>query len=74
MSVILYDDASWYVADDRQMYRPGEEVHVKGWLRVIGGGQEGDVSQPGGAISGLRFSVISGWVFVQLNPTCSCTH
>ncbi len=23
----------WYVWDDRQMYRPGEEVHVKGWLR-----------------------------------------
>jgi len=24
----------WYVWDDRQMYRPGEEVHVKGWVRL----------------------------------------
>jgi hypothetical protein len=26
-------DLLWYVFDDRQMYRPGEEVHVKGWVR-----------------------------------------
>ena len=25
----------WYVWDDRQMYRPGEEVHVKGWARYV---------------------------------------
>lgn len=25
----------WYVFDDRQLYRPGEEVRVKGWLRKI---------------------------------------
>ena len=30
------DELRWYVFDDRQMYRPGEEVHVKGWLRRIG--------------------------------------
>ncbi len=38
------DEFRWYVFDDRGMYRPGEEVHVKGWLRHIGGGQDGDVS------------------------------
>jgi alpha-2-macroglobulin len=27
------DEIRWYVFDDRQMYRPGEEVHLKGWLR-----------------------------------------
>jgi uncharacterized protein YfaS (alpha-2-macroglobulin family) len=27
------DEPRWYVFDDRQMYRPGDEVHVKGWLR-----------------------------------------
>ena len=25
----VYDELRWYVFDDRQMYRPGEEVHVK---------------------------------------------
>ncbi|MBN2116649.1 MAG: hypothetical protein JW730_08765 [Anaerolineales bacterium] len=41
------DILRWYVFDDRQMYRPGEEVHVKGWLRRIGGKQDGDVSLVG---------------------------
>ena len=40
------DSLRWYVFDDRQMYRPGEEVHVKGWMRLIGGTQEGDVGLP----------------------------
>ncbi len=37
------DTLRWYVFDDRGMYRPGEEVHVKGWIRVIGAGPNGDV-------------------------------
>jgi uncharacterized protein YfaS (alpha-2-macroglobulin family) len=45
------DTLRWYVFDDRGMYRPGEEVHVKGWLRVIGAGPTGDVL-PLGATSG----------------------
>jgi len=28
-------ECRWYVFDDRQMYRPGEEVHVKGWIRQV---------------------------------------
>jgi alpha-2-macroglobulin len=36
----------WFVFDDRQMYRPGEEVHAKGWIRRIGDGKDGDVSLP----------------------------
>jgi hypothetical protein len=28
------DSFRWYVWDDRQMYRPGEEVRVKGWVRL----------------------------------------
>ncbi len=28
-------ECRWYVIDDRQMYRPGEEVHVKGWVRIV---------------------------------------
>ena len=36
--------------DDRQMYRPGEEVHLKGWLRRIGGKQDGDVGLVGSSV------------------------
>jgi len=41
------DELRWHVFDDRQLYRPGEEVHVKGWLRRIGSQQDGDVGLPG---------------------------
>ena len=27
------DDVRWFVFDDRGMYKPSEEVHVKGWVR-----------------------------------------
>jgi len=37
------DTLRWYVFDDRGMYRPGEEVHVKGWIRLITAGPTGDV-------------------------------
>jgi alpha-2-macroglobulin len=47
------DALRWFVFDDRKMYRPGEEVHIKGWLRKIGGTQTGDV----GPVDGTTTSV-----------------
>ncbi len=41
----------WYVADDRQMYKPGEEVHLKGWIRRMTAGRLGDVA-PAGDLGG----------------------
>ncbi len=41
------DALNWHVFDDRAMYRPGEEVHIKGWMRRIGGGKLGDVGLAG---------------------------
>lgn len=38
------DELRWFVFDDRKMYRPGEEVHLKGWIRKVGGGKSGDVA------------------------------
>jgi hypothetical protein len=38
------DSLRWFVFDDRTMYQPGEEVHVKGWIRRITGGKTGDTS------------------------------
>jgi uncharacterized protein YfaS (alpha-2-macroglobulin family) len=33
---------SWYVFDDRKLYRPGEEVSIKGWIRTVEGTPHGD--------------------------------
>jgi hypothetical protein len=51
------DTLRWYVFDDRKMYRPGEEVHVKGWLRRIGGRQNGDVGLVGSALTSVSYQV-----------------
>jgi uncharacterized protein YfaS (alpha-2-macroglobulin family) len=54
----VLDQVRWYVFDDRGMYRPGEEVHVKGWLRRVGGTQTGDVGLLGDAVSDVRYQVV----------------
>jgi hypothetical protein len=51
----VYDELRWYVFDDRQMYRPGEEVHVKGWLRRVVGKQAGDVDLVGSSVSAVSY-------------------
>jgi len=53
----VQDELRWYVFDDRQMYRPGEEVHVKGWLRRIGAKQTGDVSLLGDSSVSVQYTV-----------------
>jgi hypothetical protein len=53
------DELRWYVFDDRGMYRPGEQVHVKGWLRRVGGGPGGDVGLVGDALTGVSYRVVS---------------
>jgi uncharacterized protein YfaS (alpha-2-macroglobulin family) len=37
------DVVRWLVYDDRGMYKPGEEMRVKGWVRRMGMGRGGDV-------------------------------
>ncbi len=51
------DTLRWYVFDDRQMYKPGEEVHVKGWLRLVGGRQNGDVGLVGGKLRSIGYQI-----------------
>jgi alpha-2-macroglobulin len=36
-------ESRFFVFDDRAMYRPGDTVHLKGWLRGLGAGPTGDV-------------------------------
>ncbi len=38
------DQMRWFVFDDRKMYRPKEEVSVKGYIRTIKAGKLGDVA------------------------------
>ena len=46
---------AWYVIDDRKMYRPGEEVTLKGWLRTIDTGLGGDVGGVAGSVSSIKY-------------------
>ena len=48
---------AWYVIDDRKMYKPGEEVSLKGWLRTIDSGKGGDVNGLGGAVTSVSYKV-----------------
>jgi uncharacterized protein YfaS (alpha-2-macroglobulin family) len=51
------DYLRWYVFDDRKMYRPGEEVHIKGWLRRVGGGKYGDVGPLGDTARNVSYTL-----------------
>ena len=49
----------WFVYDDRQMYRPGETIHLKGWLRKIDDREHGDIEPLAGAATQVSY-VVSG--------------
>jgi len=49
-------EIKWFVFDDRNIYRPGEEVSFKGYVRTIGMGKGGDVL-PVGSLDSLNYSV-----------------
>ncbi|MGE3467134.1 MAG: MG2 domain-containing protein, partial [Pyrinomonadaceae bacterium] len=50
------DTLRWFVFDDRKMYKPKEEVAVKGYIRKVTAGKLGDVAGLGDAASGLTWS------------------
>jgi uncharacterized protein YfaS (alpha-2-macroglobulin family) len=52
----LQDELRWHILDDRAIYRPGEEVHVKGWLRQISGGS-GVIRLPGDEATSVSYQV-----------------
>lgn len=37
------NDGRWYCVTDRNLYKPGEKVQTKGWLREFTAGPEGDL-------------------------------
>ncbi len=68
------DQLRWYVVDDRQMYKPGETVRIKGWTRLIESGLKGDVALVPGATK-VRFEVTEsrGNKFAEGTATVSKT-
>ena len=42
------DSLLWFVTDDRQTYRPGETVSIKGWVRQQGSGVAAALTSPTG--------------------------
>ncbi len=51
------DSLRWFVFDDRKLYKPKEEVSVKGYIRNITGGKFGDVEPLGDKSTSLFWSV-----------------
>ena len=49
---------AWYVVDDRRLYKPGEEVSLKGWLRTIDQARSGDVGGLAGAVTSVSYKVM----------------
>lgn len=48
---------AWYVIDDRKMYKPGEDVSFKGWLRALDNRKGGDVDGLASLVSSVAFTV-----------------
>ena len=51
------DQYRWFVFDDRKMYKPKEQVSVKGYIRKITAGEFGDVEGLGDVQTALTYSV-----------------
>ena len=50
------DALIWSVFDDRTLYRPGEEVRVKGWLRIAHPGAEGGIEPVEGRVKTVSYA------------------
>lgn len=53
------DQLLWFVTDDRQTYRPGETVSVKGWIRRQAGDSTMALSAP--ATGSVSWSAVDGY-------------
>ncbi|HEY8375755.1 MAG TPA: MG2 domain-containing protein, partial [Nannocystis sp.] len=51
------DNLLWHVFDDRGIYRPGETVRIKGWLRVRSRGPRKGLSLPGERAREIRYTL-----------------
>jgi uncharacterized protein YfaS (alpha-2-macroglobulin family) len=51
------DQLRWFVFNDRNFYRPKEEVSIKGYIRVYQAGKFGDIAALGDAARGINYIV-----------------
>lgn len=51
------DHMRWYSITDRHLYRPGEKVTVKGWIRKMGWGAKGDLSMLPNTATKVNYSI-----------------
>ena len=51
------DSYAWHVFDDRGMYRPGEEVRIKGWVRRVVNSLGGDLEPLPKSLRRLSYKV-----------------
>ncbi|MEM6989523.1 MAG: MG2 domain-containing protein, partial [Myxococcota bacterium] len=49
------DNLRWFVFDDRHLYRPGEEVKLKGWVRQVSLRKGGDVESLPASVKEVRY-------------------
>ncbi len=49
------DSLRWFVFNDRNVYRPGETVSIKGYIRRIAGGKRADVGELSAAANDLNY-------------------
>ncbi|MBX9723701.1 MAG: hypothetical protein K2X81_20010, partial [Candidatus Obscuribacterales bacterium] len=54
------DSIRWYSVTDRNLYKPGEHVQVKGWARKFGSGPRADLSLLGSTVNGLDYQINDG--------------
>ena len=53
----MRNEHRWHLFSDRYLYRPGEEVQVKGWVRQVGFSPTGDVSWAQEGLSDISYQV-----------------
>lgn len=51
------DSYRWFTFDDRKMYRPKEEVAIKGYIRMYQGGKLGDIAALNESIKNIGYVV-----------------
>ncbi|MBX7169566.1 MAG: Ig-like domain-containing protein [Pyrinomonadaceae bacterium] len=52
-----YDSYRWFVFNDRGIYKPKEEVTIKGYIRIYQGGKLGDIAELGDKAKNFSYVV-----------------
>ncbi|MFT5429970.1 MAG: hypothetical protein ACI9OJ_000643 [Myxococcota bacterium] len=53
----VVEQLRWYVIDDRNLYKPKEKVHFKGWMRLVTSGKAPDIAALAGGVGSVAWKV-----------------